>query len=144
MAELVTITGLDVVLKNLKNVKPTLGVNVGRNLKRAGLFLQRASQKIVPVDKGILRASAFTRNVGGTGWKTDIVVGYTAAYAVYVHENLLAAHGRAFNIKHAAEIANKKNKSFRSRGENQQAKFLERPMRLFRNEMLGIIHKGLI
>lgn len=143
MAESVTVTGLNVVLKNLKAVKPKLGLKVGTNLKRAGLFLQRASQKLVPVDKGVLRASAFTRNVGGTGWKTDIVVGYTAAYAVFVHENLIAAHGRAFNVKHAAQIADKRNKSFRSRGENQKAKFLETPMRLLRKEMLIIIHQGL-
>lgn len=143
MAQGVTVTGLNVVIKNLKKVKPTLGAKVGTNLKRAGLFLQRESQKIVPVNIGNLKGSAFTRNVGGPGWAVDIVVGYTAEYAVYVHEDLTAAHGAAFNVKYAEQIADKKNKAFRSRGENQQAKFLERPMREKRKEMLTIIHKGL-
>lgn len=139
----VQVTGLNAVIKNLKLVKPNLGVKVGRNLKKAGLFLQRASQQIVPVDEDNLKPSAFTRNVGGPGWATDIVVGYTAAYAVYVHENLTTAHGRAYNVKYAGQIADKKDKSFHSRGENQQAKFLERPMRTLRKEMLAIIHQGL-
>ena len=137
------VTGLNVVLKNLKAVKPRLGVKIGRNLKRAGLFLQRMSQEIVPVDEGPLKASAFTRNVGGVDWATDIVVGYTMDYAVYVHENLTKAHGRAYNVKYAGQIADKKNKSFHKRGENQQAKFLERPMREKRKEMLAIVHQGL-
>jgi hypothetical protein len=57
-----------------------------------------------------------------------------------VHENLDAAHGQAFNVKWAAELAHAKTlrKShqggtegpFRhSRGVNQQAKFLEAPFR---------------
>ena len=147
MAQFVTVTGLNVVLRNLKAAKPTLGAKVGRNLKRAGLFLQRESQKIVPVHKGPLKASAFTRNVGGTGWATDIVVGYTAKYAVYVHENLTTAHGRRFNIKHADKIASATTKAQRkiwfNRGVNQQAKFLEQPMRMKRRELMAIIHRGL-
>src|SRR5208283_1222248 len=35
----------------------------------------------------------------------SVIVGYTANYAVYVHENLEAAHGQAYNIKYAAKIA---------------------------------------
>lgn len=37
------------------------GLTMAQALLRAGLFLQRESQKVVPVDTGNLRASAFTR-----------------------------------------------------------------------------------
>ena len=76
----------------------------------------------------------------------SVVVGYTAAYAVYVHENLEAAHGTAYNAKYAAEISqgqmvNKKGRVVKkkgwkgrtSRGPEQQAKFLEQPARELSN-----------
>ena len=76
----------------------------------------------------------------------SVVVGYTAAYAVHVHENLEAAHGAAYNAKYADEIAqgqtvNKKGRVVKkrgwkgrtSRGPGQQAKFLEQPARELSN-----------
>ncbi len=141
MAKLASISGIDEIIKNLKRIDAQIARGVARGLKRGGLLLQRESQKIVPVDKGPLKASAFTRNVGGSGFKTDIIVGYTAGYAVYVHEDLEAAHGAAFNEKYAKQIANSKNKRFRSRGVNQQAKFLEQPARQLKQEILKIIHQ---
>ncbi len=135
------ISGLDDIIKNLRRANTQIGRGVARGLKRGGLLLQRASQEIVPVDKGPLKASAFTRNVGGSGFDTDIIVGYTAEYAVYVHEDLEAAHGAAFNEKYAKQIADSGNKSFRSRGVNQQAKFLEQPARELRPVILKIIHQ---
>jgi hypothetical protein len=52
----------------------------------------------------------------------DVIVGYAASYALFVHENLDAAHGEEFNKKHG-----------RGRGPNQQAKFLETPFRTMKN-----------
>ncbi len=101
---------------------------------------------IVPVQLGTLKASCFVRSVGGKGFDTDIAVGYTAGYAVYVHEDLTKAHGKEFNVKHADEIAaaagtprgTAKGGMF-PRGENQQTKFLERPMREERAGILKVI-----
>ena len=98
------VTGVNQVVSNLMVADEKIAMGVARGLKRGGRFLQRESQKIVPVQTGNLKNSAFTRNVGGSGFHTDILVGYTANYSVYVHENLEAAHGQAFNIKYAAEI----------------------------------------
>lgn len=126
--------------------------NGDRGLKDAGLFLQRESQKIVPVQLGNLKNSAFTRRVE----PGHVVVGYTANYAVYVHENLEAAHGLDFNIKHASKINSRARVIQRRdgrvtvqygtaksgwfpRGEKQQAKYLERPMREKMQEMLWLI-----
>ena len=108
-----------------------------RGLKKAGLLLQRESMKLVPVDHGVLRGSAFTR-VTGSGSKTDVQVGYTASYAIYVHENLDAAHGKQFNAKYRKEIS---SGQMRSRGPNQSAKFLEKPYKdpRIRSEMKAIV-----
>ena len=131
--------------------KKNLGAGVARGLKKGGLHLQRKSQEITPVDWGPLKASSFLRNVGGSGFDTDIVVGYGGegvGYAVYVHEDLNKAHGKEFNIKHAAEIAagkmvykGKKKKPMANRGEKQQAKFLERPAREERRKIINIIQR---
>lgn len=72
----------------------------------------------------------------------SVVVGYTAAYAVYVHENLEVKHGSDYNAWHGEEISAGKTKSGKtkkgwkgktSRGPNQQAKFLEQPARQLNN-----------
>lgn len=116
MAKITSISGIDRVLRNLKKSRGTIGASVSRGLKRGGLLLQRESMKIVPVDKNILRSGAFTRNVGGEGFDTDIIVGYQAEYAVFVHEDEEARHRPG-----------------------KQAKYLEAPARQFRPEILKII-----
>lgn len=68
-----------------KKRKAAMGPKVELGLKTAGLFLQRESQLLVPVDFGILKASAFTR-AEGKGFSTLVLVGYTAFYAMFVHE----------------------------------------------------------
>jgi len=142
MAELTKVVGKEEIAKALRAANVTMGSAVRRGLKRAGLYLQRKSQEIVPVHKGNLKASAGTRATG-TGWNTDVVVFYTAAYAVYVHERTDVAHGKEFNIKHADEIASAhtpaQRKVWFNRGENQQAKFLETPARTEKPMLLKII-----
>ena len=143
---LAKVTGVKQIAFNMKKVNSKLSNNFSRGLKRGGLFLLKHSKKIVPVQVGTLRSSGFCRNVGGSGFRTDIVVGYTAEYAAYVHEDLEKAHGKAFNIKHASEIATAKGMKrgtaaggMFKRGEDQQAKFLEKPAREKRPEILAII-----
>jgi hypothetical protein len=97
--------------------KSAKGLRVG--LLRAGLFLQRESQKIVPVDTNALRASANTR-AEGAGFDVAVVVSYGTDYALYVHENLEARH--------------KPGKS---------AKFLEKPIREKRKRIQQIAVEGM-
>lgn len=124
------------------------GLTLG--LKKAGLFLQGESMRIVPVDKGNLRASAFTRSEGDNTPNVDVTVGYTANYAIFVHENLDAAHGAAFNAKYARELAHARSLRRRrkggttgpfahNRGENQQAKFLESPLRWNKDKIRDMV-----
>lgn len=111
------VTGLQAVLGNLKRVKGDVANGVERGVVKAGLALQRASQKVVPVDTGNLKGSAFTKKEG-TGFETDAIVGYTAGYAIFVHEDLEAQHA-----------------------EGKQAKFLEGPARELAPQLVEIIRK---
>lgn len=70
---------------NIERYRQRLGRHLEVGLLRAGLALQRESQLRVPVDTGNLKASAFTR-LEGEGLDAQVAVGYTAGYALYVHE----------------------------------------------------------
>lgn len=86
-----------------------------RGLKKAGLFLQTASQEIVPVEFSVLKNSAQTRAIG-TGSKFNVLVSYGTDYAIYVHEDLEAKHKSG-----------------------KVAKFLEKPARENQDEMVAIV-----
>jgi hypothetical protein len=143
---LVQVQGVPAFLSRLRAANANIGAGVHRGLIRGGRYLQRKSQEIVPVQLGDLKRSAFTRNIGGFGFNADIIVGYTAKYAVYVHEDLQKRHGRAFNLHYAKQIAAAKGKKAGTaaggmfkRGDEEQAKFLEKPAREERKFILGII-----
>lgn len=97
---------------------------VERGVVKAGLFVQAESEEIVPVDTGAMRATAYTEKQG-TGFKTEAHVGYGTDYAVFAHEIASYAHGEAFNIKYAAEIA---AGTEHARRPQEQYKFLEKPL----------------
>lgn len=145
MAGLKHVSGVENILRNLSKADRMLGKRFAVGAKKGGLFLERESQKMVPAQFGDLKGTSFCRNVGGSGFKVDIIIGYSAetGYAIYVHENLEAAHGVAFNIKHAEEIASASTSAQKrvwfERGETQQAKFLEKPAREKRREIIKII-----
>ncbi len=109
-----SVTGVGTVVKRLMTAKSEVASGMERGLVKAGLMLQRASQQLVPLDTGALKNSAFTRKVG-SGFSTDVQVGYTQEYAVFVHENLEAHHPIG------------------------QAKFLEQPARDLRPDMIALI-----
>lgn len=169
MASVAKLEGVNKFINNLKKQVAIIGTKVEAGLAKGGLLLQRESMKIVPVDLGPLRESAFCRKTG-SGINTVVRVGYTMAYAIYVHENPNALHGEAFNQAYAKELkayktakAKKKRNAaldkkkklaelmdlaepsarpspFRkSRGKNQQYKFLEKPAREKRKEIVAVI-----
>jgi len=130
MAHMVKIIGAEEIKQAMKKADRRLGFSVRQGLIKAGLFLQRESQKIVPVDLNNLKPSAGTKPIG-QGWYTDVVVFYTASYAVYVHEIVYRGKqdvsGNFTNIK---KVRHKKGK---------QAKFLESPAREKKDKILRII-----
>ena len=103
------------VQKALRKAKARHAKGVERGVKRAGLFLLRESQKIVPIDTAALKNSGNTR-AEGEGLDIEVIVSYGTDYAVFVHEDLNARH--------------KKGK---------KAKFLEGPAREKRRELQQII-----
>lgn len=161
-----SVTGISAVQKAIQNRQRSKAQALAAGLKKAGLYLQAQSMKIVPVDKGNLKSSAFTRADGflwtpgdpeaiaqvlpqfnkSSSNSIEVTVGYTASYALFVHENLDALHGAAFNAAYAEKIAaaaqarkHHQKANFHSRGPNQQAKFLETPFREKRETIVGII-----
>lgn len=67
----------------IKDAEAEMKKAARRGLHKGGLIVQRQAQQWVPVDTGNLRGSAFTRVVG-----THVEVGFSANYAIYVHENM--------------------------------------------------------
>ncbi len=124
MAEVLQLKGLKKVTGNFSKARKGAAAGVEIGLKKAGLFLQAQSQKLVPVDTGNLRNTAFTRSEG-SGVDTEVHVGYTAEYAVYVHEDLFASHMKKDKEGQDVQIG--------------QAKFLEQPMREHRDDLIRIV-----
>lgn len=139
MAQLVD--GTDNVIAHLKQVTQKHIKQLDKGCKKGSLFLLNESNKIIPVDHGTLKASGQVRKESNsTPTYFEYNVMYTAAYAVYVHEvpDPPVAHGESFNKKHAAEIA---AGTEHDRGSNQVYKFLEKPAREKRREILKIVAK---
>lgn len=140
-----TLSKITVVVKAVKDKQGALEKVIPTGLKAAALLLQRKSQELVPVQFGILKRSAETV-VEGSGLKTTAKVRYSAAYALYVHENLDNAHGLKFNLKHADKIAAGIKPWAPGRGPDQTAKFLEIPAtsKQVQQEMVQMIRKSVL
>jgi len=114
MAKIIQLTGISDLTKAVAAKGRQYAGGMERGLLKVGLYLQGESQSIVPVDLGNLRASAFTRQTGH-GFQTEVRVGYTAEYSIYVHEMIATRSG--------------------------QSKFLEEPARTKVPEMRAIFRK---
>jgi len=130
MANIGLITGVKEILENIKEHRERLGQGFSRGVRIAGLRLQRESQRLVPVNFGVLKASAFTR-AEGEGLGTEVNVGYTAAYAIYVHENV------EMKLKGQPRPGGK-GRYWDPQGRGQ-SKFLEEPARRLAPELKQII-----
>lgn len=133
MARIKELSGVKDVIRNLRLRRQTMGASVERGIKLAALLLQRESQQKVPVNFGVLKNSAFTR-ITGSGFGTEAVVGYTASYALYVHE----AVGMVLK---GQPRAGGRGRYWDPQG-RAQAKFLEEPARTLGPEMRRIIQEA--
>ena len=85
------LTGLNQVLANLNKEIRGIEGRTAKGLREAARLVRRDAQKRVPVDTGKLKASAYTRMIkGSSGPGTEI--GFTAAYAIFVHERMDLRH----------------------------------------------------
>jgi len=121
MATIGLMRGTVTVIKNIKMRQKMMATGVSVGIKKAGLKLLRASQLLVPVDFGVLKASGFSRTTG-TGFGTIANVGYTASYAIYVHENV------EMKWRGLPRKAPSKGNYWDPKGRGQ-SKFLEQPVR---------------
>lgn len=134
MAQIRQVIGMEEVLANLKKAKNVLAIRAAQGLKMAGLYLQAESQKLVPVDTGNLKASAFTRATG-SGFKTDVNVGYTASYAPYVHEAV------GMKLKGLPRMGEGSKGHYWDPQGRAQAKFLEEPFRRLEPKLIAIVKR---
>jgi len=102
-----SVQGVKAIQLNIKAHKLATAKGLRKGLLRGGLFLQRESQKIVPVDTNVLRSSASTRAIG-LGFNTVVAVGYGTDYGVFVHEDLEARHKPGKQAKFLEQPARKK------------------------------------
>lgn len=78
------IRGLEQILKNLDSLQAKKKVARRAALTRIGIKVKADSFDMTPVDEGNLRASAYTEVTADT----SVQIGYTSAYAPFVHENM--------------------------------------------------------
>ena len=119
MISKVQITGIEELATRLQKAAMSSTPALRRGLKLGGLLIQTESQREVPVDKGVLKETAYTRSKFGQ-FVQEVRVGYTASYAIYVHENMDAVHGQAYNQKYAEQIS-RGVRGYHSRGANHKA-----------------------
>jgi len=145
----IKVVGLERVLKRINKMAAKIPYRTLKGMITAGLYVQGEAMKLVPVDLGNLRSSAFTvwgassanksgkfSGPKGSEMKQDhdqvvseenskmsksiifpsVEVGFSAYYAVFVHEDLDAAHSKG-----------------------QQAKFLQTALAKNRAEIMSII-----
>ena len=120
----ITLTGASTVARNMWLTHAEMGERFERGLERAGKYVIEVTEQFVPIETGALRASAMTKNIGGTGWKADQVVGYgnsEAPYAGYVHERL--------DLYHKPPT---------------RAKFLEHTLRAYQAQIVMTVYKHMI
>lgn len=85
IAKSLVITGTDKVLRNLNREIMGIRSRSKAGLREAALVIRRRSMELTPVDTGNLRGSAYTETFDGVEGP-GAEIGYTAGYAVYVHE----------------------------------------------------------
>lgn len=117
MAKQVRIDGIGKVLKNLNRSVVGIKSKSRQGLQAAALLVLGTSKELTPVDTGNLRGGTYTKLFGGRD-NPGAEIGYTAAYAVFVHERT--------ELHHKAPT---------------QAKFLETALKQKAKRVLEIIRK---
>lgn len=148
------VEGLQAVLNRIRLERTRRTRGLERGLAAAGLHLGSLADKEVPVDLGELKASRYVTPPDRSGGQVTVEVGYTAKYAIFVHEIrfrksfVLVTHGEEYNIRHAEDIAARRTYSYRGvrrryhkRGPAQAWKFLERPYRENLSELKEIVRE---
>lgn len=128
------VTGHIQVIANLRDRKGFFAKGTEKGIKLAALYLFREAQLRVPVDLGNLKASGSVRHEG-SGFKTVAGIVYTAAYAIFVHENVeMKGRGLPRPPGHKGNYWDPPGRG--------QAKFLEEPARTERDTLVEIVRES--
>lgn len=84
--------GADEVVDKLEEMKERYAEAVAAAVYERLQGIIGLSQRMVPVDTGRLRASAFVTSPMAQGTALKFVIGYGTEYAVFVHEDTDATH----------------------------------------------------
>lgn len=112
----VAISRIDKVLANLNCEVKGISNRSRAAMRTVGFMVKGASQALTPVETGNLRGGAYMRSADTTAGP-GVEIGYTAAYAVFVHERTELHHPKG------------------------QAKFLETTLKKNAKQILEIIRK---
>lgn len=83
------IKGLNEIRRNFKRAQQKVDLNKRQALTRIGFIVKADAVRNAPVDTGNLRNSAYSEVM-----EDSVQVGFTADYAIFVHENLEAHFNR--------------------------------------------------
>jgi hypothetical protein len=87
----VEVVGLERTISAQRQTAVKDAMNIAEGVRKALDIVGKRSDVYVPVDKGDLKASKFTK-VEGAGFNAKGTIGYSARHAVPVHERLDLAH----------------------------------------------------
>ena len=143
------VKGLPQLKRRLHQAANRHALGFARGARAAGKMLLRESNKIIPVDTSNLQSTGYVA-VTGKSFSTIVSVGYTADYAVEVHEETWKVHGEDYNAKYAEQIALGATyyifrdgvaieRTYRLRKPEEQAKFLETAVRNNLEDVFDII-----
>jgi len=111
-------TGTDTVIRNMNGSIAKIRNQTKAGLYAAGLMIKEKALRLTPIELGNLRGSTYVNPPILAPQGPVVEVGYTAAYAVYVHERTELHHDPP-----------------------TQAKFLEDAIKMNTKEILGIIRQ---
>ena len=98
-----TIVGIPETIKRLKRYREAGEIAAENAAIEAANLILEESLKLCPIDTGYLRSTGKIV-VQGSGYGIQVTVGYSADYAVYVHENLEAYHNPPTQAQFLSEV----------------------------------------
>lgn len=129
------VSGVAAFFRNLMGYRDQQAAGCQRGVVAATNALALLAEYYTPIDTGeLISSQAVLYTLAG--FDTVGHIQYTDPKAAEVHETLSYAHGKEFNAKHAAAITAGLT---HARREQEQAKFLERPMRENEAQLQAII-----
>lgn len=102
----ISVTGVQRTLQAQRGMVAKDAKNIAISLSTCAQVLLKASQKLVPVDTGALKASGKV-DTTGNGFAAVATVSYDGPYAIFVHEKLEAYHEPPTQARYLADAVPK-------------------------------------